>query len=196
MPPKQLANENPSAALTKSKADTSPTAGDCRKNLPEFEDLRGPVARHQGIHTIENLDFYLEAYEARVKESGGHVQLARTAEDARNIVLEICKSVDAKAVNKASRLISENARSTRCLEENGNRAVETIWATTHFQAAPARREATSIAPAVSPDQGTGRGKLRANTPISIGPDSRRAATCSMKRARSCRQKYFEADKSR
>ena len=120
----QLANETLRAALTKSKGHFTDSRAIAAENLPEFEDLRDQ-SRDIKDHTIENLDFYLEAYEARVKESGGHVHWARTAEDARNIVLEICKSVDAKAVNKGKSMISEECAINEMLEENGIRAVET-----------------------------------------------------------------------
>ena len=36
-------------------------------------------------HTLDHLDLYLEAYEARVTAPGGHVHFAETAEDARRI---------------------------------------------------------------------------------------------------------------
>ena len=46
--------------------------------LPEFEALR-EQARAIKDHALDNLDLYLEAYEARVTEAGGHVHYAETA---------------------------------------------------------------------------------------------------------------------
>jgi L-lactate dehydrogenase complex protein LldF len=40
---------------------------------------------------LANLDLYLEAYEERVRAAGGHVHWARTAEEAREIILGICR---------------------------------------------------------------------------------------------------------
>ena len=50
--------------------------------LPEFDALRDQ-ARDIKDHTLAHLDLYLEAYEAKVIASGGHVHWAETAEDAR-----------------------------------------------------------------------------------------------------------------
>ena len=63
--------------------------------LPEFEQLR-QQARAIKDHALNHLDLYLEAYEARVTEAGGKVHFAETAENARSIILDICRSVGAK----------------------------------------------------------------------------------------------------
>ncbi len=47
--------------------------------LPEFDALRDS-ARDIKNHTLQHLDLYLEAYEEKVKASGGHVHFARNAE--------------------------------------------------------------------------------------------------------------------
>ncbi len=52
------------------------------ERLPEFEALRDS-ARDIKDHTLAHLDLYLEAYERRVVEAGGHVHYARDAEEAR-----------------------------------------------------------------------------------------------------------------
>ena len=44
--------------------------------LPEFERLR-EIARDIKNHALAHLDFYLEAYEAKVMAAGGHVHWAR-----------------------------------------------------------------------------------------------------------------------
>src|SRR6202000_1852636 len=63
--------------------------------LPEFERLRD-TARDIKNHALANLDFYLEAYEAKVREAGGKVHWCADAEEARTAVLAICQAVDAK----------------------------------------------------------------------------------------------------
>lgn len=92
--------------------------------LPEFDALRDN-ARDIKNHVLENLDLYLEAYEARVKETGGHVHWAETAEDARRIVLDICRASGARTVTKGKTMISEEIGLNDFLSQNGVRPVET-----------------------------------------------------------------------
>src|SRR5580704_14134034 len=56
--------------------------------LPEFDALRDS-ARDIKTHTLAHLDLYLEAYEKKVIEQGGHVHYAVTGDDAQNIILDI-----------------------------------------------------------------------------------------------------------
>src|SRR5260221_7561465 len=67
--------------------------------LPEFEALR-EAAKDIKNHTLEHLDFYLEAFASKVEAQGGTVHWARTAEEARAIVLEICQALGARTVTK------------------------------------------------------------------------------------------------
>ncbi|MBM6596571.1 LutB/LldF family L-lactate oxidation iron-sulfur protein [Microvirga pudoricolor] len=92
--------------------------------LPEFEALRDS-ARDIKNHALEHLDLYLEAYEEKVKASGGHVHFARDAEEARAIILSICREVDAKTVTKGKSMISEEIGINHHLEAHGIRPVET-----------------------------------------------------------------------
>ena len=66
---RQLADEDLRQALTKSKGHFTGGRQKSIDNLPEFEELRDK-ARDIKNHTIENLDFYLEAYEKKVLSSG------------------------------------------------------------------------------------------------------------------------------
>ncbi len=92
--------------------------------LPEFEQLRDE-ARDIKNHTLANLDAYLEAYEARVIESGGEVHWAESAEDARGKILDICRRVGAKTVTKGKSMISEEINLNEFLENFGIKPVET-----------------------------------------------------------------------
>ena len=65
---------------------SSTSAQKAADRLPEFEALRDS-ARDIKNHTLDHLDLYLEAYEEKVTASGGHVHLARNAEEARDIIL-------------------------------------------------------------------------------------------------------------
>ncbi|MGB0571086.1 MAG: LutB/LldF family L-lactate oxidation iron-sulfur protein [Alphaproteobacteria bacterium] len=120
----QLANEDLQAALNKARGHFVDGRATARNNLPEFDDLRDG-ARDIKNHTLEHLDFYLEAYEEKVRESGGHVHWARTAADAQQIVLDICRSVDAKQVNKGKSMIGEEIEINKALEAEGIRPIET-----------------------------------------------------------------------
>ncbi|MBD2746967.1 iron-sulfur cluster-binding protein [Microvirga sp. BT688] len=92
--------------------------------LPEFEALRDS-ARDIKNHTLEHLDLYLEAYEEKVKASGGHVHFARDAAEARDIILKICRETGAKTVTKGKSMISEEIGINHHLEANGITPVET-----------------------------------------------------------------------
>ncbi|MBF9234977.1 LutB/LldF family L-lactate oxidation iron-sulfur protein [Microvirga alba] len=94
------------------------------EKLPEFEGLRDS-ARDIKNHTLEHLDLYLEAYEAKVKASGGHVHFARNADDARDIILSICREAGAKTVTKGKSMIAEEIEINGHLQANGITPVET-----------------------------------------------------------------------
>jgi L-lactate dehydrogenase complex protein LldF len=92
--------------------------------LPEFDALRDR-GRDIKNHTLAHLDLYLEAYEKKVIAAGGHVHWAATAEDARAIVLDICKRVGAKTVTKGKSMITEEVNLNEHLSANGIEPVET-----------------------------------------------------------------------
>jgi L-lactate dehydrogenase complex protein LldF len=92
--------------------------------LSEFEALR-EVAKSIKDHTLVHLDFYLELYEENVVAAGGRVHWARTPEEARNAVLEICRSVDASIITKGKSMIAEEVGLNEYLEANGITPVET-----------------------------------------------------------------------
>ncbi len=92
--------------------------------LPEFETLRD-TARDIKNHALANLDFYLEAYEAKVLESGGKVHWCADAEEARDAVLAICQAAGAKTVTKGKSMIGEEIAINDHLERHGITPVET-----------------------------------------------------------------------
>src|SRR6185312_17503407 len=93
-------------------------------NLPEFEALRD-TARDIKNHTLAHLDFYLEAYEAKVLASGGHVHWCADADAARAAVLEICESAGARTVTKGKSMIGEELAINDHLERHGIEPIET-----------------------------------------------------------------------
>jgi L-lactate dehydrogenase complex protein LldF len=97
---------------------------DVASRLPEFEALRDS-ARDIKNHTLANLDLYLEAYEERLTAQGGHLHYAATAEEARRIILDICRGLGAKTVTKGKSMIAEEVGLNDFLEGNGITPVET-----------------------------------------------------------------------
>jgi len=92
--------------------------------LPEFEALRD-AARDIKNHTLAHLDLYLGAYEERVVASGGRVHYALDAEQARGIVLDICRRTGARVVTKGKTMIAEEIALNDFLTANGIAPVET-----------------------------------------------------------------------
>ncbi|MBI4183989.1 MAG: lactate utilization protein [Proteobacteria bacterium] len=74
--------------------------------LPEFEALR-EIARGIKDHTLANLDAYLEIFEANVRTNGGEVHWCANAEEARAVVLSICRRLGARLVTKGKSMIAE-----------------------------------------------------------------------------------------
>src|SRR3546814_12066392 len=82
--------------------------------LPEFDRLRDE-ARDIKNHVLANLDFYLERFEARVVEAGGHVHWCRPPAEARDAVLAICRGRGPRTVTKgraAERRVGERGGRT------------------------------------------------------------------------------------
>src|SRR5258708_26855211 len=94
------------------------------ERLPEFEALREAGRRIKDA-TLAHLDFYLEAFEGRVVEQGGHVHWCRTPEEARQTILGICRGAGARSVAKGKSMIAEEIGINDFLEGNGIAPIET-----------------------------------------------------------------------
>jgi L-lactate dehydrogenase complex protein LldF len=92
--------------------------------LAEFDQLRD-AARAIKDHTLAHLDLYLETYEQRVTAQGGHVHYAVNAEEARAIILGICRKANARTVTKGKSMVSEEIGLNGFLEANAITPVET-----------------------------------------------------------------------
>ncbi len=160
--------------------------------LPEFDRLRDE-GRAIKDEVLENLDHYLEIFETNAQAAGGSVHWARDAAEARNIVLDICRSVDARTVNKGKTMIAEEIGLNEFLEENDIRPVETDLGEYIIQL---RHERPShiIAPAVHLTKGQVEQTFRKEhddldpnrsleEPIELVAEARQVL----------RQKYFEAE---
>ncbi len=95
-----------------------------RARLPEFDALRDE-GRDVRNHTLAHLDLYLERYEAKVKEAGGHVHWARDAGEACSKILDICRDAEARLVTKGKSMVSEEIGLNAQLIEAGYEVVET-----------------------------------------------------------------------
>src|SRR5947209_6830727 len=94
------------------------------EKLPEFQALRNS-ARDIKNHTLAHLDLYLHEFEQKCTAAGGHVHYAVSAEEARGLVLDICRKANAKRVTKSKSMIGGGIAINDFLEENGIAPVET-----------------------------------------------------------------------
>jgi L-lactate dehydrogenase complex protein LldF len=92
--------------------------------LPEWEALRA-AGREIREHTLSHLDFYLERFEAQVRASGGHVHWAGSTEEARAIVVDLCRSAGARRVTKGKSMVGEEIGVNEALEAAGVDVLET-----------------------------------------------------------------------
>ncbi len=107
-----------------SKLGFAATRAAAVERLPEFDKLR-EAARAIKDHVLENLDFYLERYEAEAAKRGSQVHWCRTAGEARDCVLAICKRLGARTVTKGKSMIGEEIAINEHLEKNGIAPIET-----------------------------------------------------------------------
>jgi L-lactate dehydrogenase complex protein LldF len=92
--------------------------------LPQWEQLR-QIGSDIRLHTIENMDVYLTRLEEKVTAAGGIVHWAKTAEDARQIVLKIAKEHNVKLAVKAKSMATEEIGLNHALLAAGIEALET-----------------------------------------------------------------------
>ncbi len=159
--------------------------------LPEFDALRDN-GRDIKNHVLAHLDLYLEAYEKKVVESGGTVHWAETSEDARNIVLDICRKAGATSVNKGKSMITEEIGLNDHLAAHGITPVETDLGEYIIQL---RGEHPShiIAPAVHLNKDQVEGDFRrVHTHLAEGRDLSEPAALLSEAREVLRKKYFEA----
>src|SRR5688572_877168 len=112
------------SALAKVKRGFIDKRAAAAARLPEFEALRDS-ARDIKDHTLAHLDLYLERYDEKVTASGGSVHYARNAEEAREIILSICREAGARTVTKGKSMIAEEIGLNSHLEAGGITPVET-----------------------------------------------------------------------
>ena len=90
----------------------------------EFEALRD-LGRDIKDDALSRLDELLVQFESAVKARGGKVHWARTADEARAIILKLANDAGAKTVIKSKSMVSEEIDLLPALESAGIRTVET-----------------------------------------------------------------------
>ena len=96
-------------------------AGD---RLPQYQDLR-TQANAVKRHTIENLDYYLEQFEAQVKAHGGKVVFCQDGAEVADFVLGLAKERNARLLVKSKSMTTEEIEFNERVEHHGLEAVET-----------------------------------------------------------------------
>jgi L-lactate dehydrogenase complex protein LldF len=93
-------------------------------SFPDYQELRSH-ANEVKKHTIENLDHYLEQFEACVTAHGGKVVWCRGAEDVADFVLGLAKERNASLIVKSKSMTTEEIDLNERLEHHHLQAVET-----------------------------------------------------------------------
>ena len=119
-----MADANLQQALEKMRSGFVEKRLEAAARLPEFEALRDQSCDIKD-HVLANLDHYLERFEAKVIEQGGHVHWCADAAAARDTILGLCRSAAARSVTKSKSMIAEEIDLNTHLEAHGLEPVET-----------------------------------------------------------------------
>ncbi|WP_416896666.1 MAG: LutB/LldF family L-lactate oxidation iron-sulfur protein [Minwuia sp.] len=92
--------------------------------LDEFEAMRDAGVELKN-HILANLDHYLTLFEERVTAQGGTVHFCATPEEARQTILDLCRTYGAKSVTKGKSMVAEEIALNDFLEANSIEPVET-----------------------------------------------------------------------
>ena len=119
-----LDDANLRTAMTRLESAIGPRRLAATAALPEFDALRD-AARDIKDHVLAHLDAYLERFEAKVVEAGGEVHWCRTAAEARETILALCRSAEARTITKGKSMTAEEIGLNDFLSEHGIEPVET-----------------------------------------------------------------------
>ena len=120
-------------------------------DFPEGEALRDR-ARAIKEATLQRLDAHLETLVANIERLGGHVHFATTAEEAREIVLDIARRTGARMAVKSKSMATEEIDLNEALLHAGVTPVETDLGEYIIQLAH-ERPSHIIAPAIHKTKG-------------------------------------------
>ena len=93
----------------------------------QLEDPETMFDRASAIRdrTLAELDVYLEAFEQKVEQLGGHVHWAADATEACEIVADICEAAGASKVTKSKSMVTEEIELNAFLQSRDMTVVET-----------------------------------------------------------------------
>ena len=94
------------------------------QTLPAYQELRDQ-AQQIKQHTLDNLDYYLELVETKVRRHGGEVLWCRDGEAAAGAVVSIAREHQVRLAVKAKSMVSEEIHLNKALEAAGIEPVET-----------------------------------------------------------------------
>jgi L-lactate dehydrogenase complex protein LldF len=92
--------------------------------LPDYQELR-TQANALKKHTIDNLDFYLEQFEANVTARGGKVIYCEDGTEVADFVLSLAKDRQAELIVKSKSMTTEEIDLNERLEHHKLESVET-----------------------------------------------------------------------
>jgi L-lactate dehydrogenase complex protein LldF len=92
--------------------------------LPDADALRDLAGRIKQ-HTLDHLDWYLRQLIEAVERAGGKVHLVSTAEDAREVILQIADRAGCRRVIKSKSMVSEEIGLAAEMQRRGMDVVET-----------------------------------------------------------------------
>ncbi len=119
-----LANEQLQAAMRKARGGFVGKRRKALEALPEYPAIRA-AASDIRAHSLAHLDFYLERFTERSEACGTQVHWARDAAEARQIITNICREVDAKKVIKGKTMVGEEIAINDALEAADLKVMET-----------------------------------------------------------------------
>ncbi len=119
-----MANPALQTALGNLKTGFSERRAQAVARLPEFDRLREEATAIKN-HSLDNLAFYLERYEEKAVAAGAKVHWCRDAAAARETILRLCQSLQAKTVTKGKSMITEEIGLNDFLQSHGVTPVET-----------------------------------------------------------------------
>jgi L-lactate dehydrogenase complex protein LldF len=185
----QALRDAPLQAALARLTDTLLTAN--RRGLAALADssqLRDHAKRIKE-HTLAHLDKYLEQLEAAVQLAGGNVRWAGTAEEARQVVLDIARRSNCWRAVKSKSMTSEEIHLNAALQAAGIEVTETDFGEYILQLA-GERPSHLVAPAVHHTRES-VGRILAQHLCKPLPDDARSLALAGRRA--LRAKFYAAD---
>jgi len=111
-------------AVYKATQSTVQSSLKMTNQIPYWEDLRLKIHAIKK-DVIENLDKYLEEFEANCIKNGIQLHWAVNDKEARNIILSLAKNNAVKNIVKSKSLTTEEIELNKCLQDNDIEVLET-----------------------------------------------------------------------